>query len=240
METASYVAMSRQQVLEQQMDIIANNLANVATSGFKESQPLFKEYLQDGPAGRKIAYVQDMGTVRDRRQGDIQITGNPLDAAIEGDGYYTIGTAAGPRYTRRSSFQLTQQGGLVTADGDAVLDDRGNPITVPTNVPGPIVIGPGGVISRNRQPVAQMGVVTFDNPQALAEESAGRYTTDQAPLPAANPNIHQGAVEQSNVQSVVEMTRMISVQGAYADTVQIMNTEDTRLKNAVDKLSRVA
>jgi flagellar basal-body rod protein FlgF len=239
METAAYVAMSRQTVLEQAMEVIANNLANASTSGFKGSEPLFRDYLQPGPGRQQIAYVRDAGSVRDIRQGDLKLTGNSLDAAIQGDGYYSVSTAAGVRYTRIGSFQTTPQGLLVTASGDPVLDDRGNPITLPTT-PGRIAIGTDGTIAKNGTPVGKLGVVSFANPQQLVEESAGLYTTTAAPTPDATSRIQQGAIEQSNIRSVVEMTRMLSVQGAYADTVQVMSAEDTRLKNAIDKLSRVA
>jgi flagellar basal-body rod protein FlgF len=239
MESASYVSMSRQQVLEQAMEVIANNLANASTNGFKERQAIFEDFVQTGIPGQKVDYVKDAGTTRDVRQGDMKVTGNPLDAALEGDGYYALQTAAGTRYTRASSFHTTPSGQLVTAQGDEVLDDRGNPIQLPTT-PGNVLIATDGTISKGNVRVSKLGVVTFDNPQQLVEESAGRYTTQAQPNPDTTTAVRQGVVELSNVQSVIEMTRMLSVQGAYADTSQIMNAEDTRLKNAIDKLSRVA
>jgi flagellar basal-body rod protein FlgF len=239
METASYVAMSKQQVLQQAMEVIANNLANASTGGFKSQQAVFADYLARGPNNQKIDYVRDLGSARDMRQGDLRLTGNPLDAAIEGKGFYTIQTPNGPRYTRASSFQTTPAGMLVTARGEPVLDDRGNPITLPQNN-GKVVIGPAGTIAVGQVPVAKLGVVQFDNPSQLVEEEAGLYTTTQAPTPDTTSQVRQGVVEGSNVQSVVQITRMIAVQGAYSDTAQILQSEDTRLKNAVDKLARVA
>jgi flagellar basal-body rod protein FlgF len=239
MQTASYVAMSRQTVLQQSMEVIANNLANASTTGFKSQQAVFEDYLQPGPGRQRIAYVRDIGTTRDTRQGDLHLTGNTFDMAIEGAGYYSVSTAAGPRYTRNGSFQVTPDGQLITAKGDTVLDDRGNPITLPSPS-GKVVVAEDGTIADDGNPVAKLGVVDFDNPQQLVEEGTGLYTTDATSTPDTVSKIRQGTIEQSNVQSVVQMTRMVGVEGAYAEVVQILSSEDTRLKNAIDKLSRVA
>jgi flagellar basal-body rod protein FlgF len=177
--------------------------------------------------------------VRDVSQGDLKLTGNTLDAALEGTGYYSVSTTAGVRYTRNGSFQLTTQGQLVTAQGNPVLDDRGNPLTIP-QPPGRIVIAEDGTVTNNDLAVGKLGVVKFDNQQQLVEESTGLYTASATPTPDAETRVHQGVVEGSNVKSVIEMTRMLSVQGAYSDVVQVLSSEDTRLKNAIDKLSRVA
>jgi flagellar basal-body rod protein FlgF len=239
MQAAVYVAMSRQEALERAMEVVSNNLANASTSGFKGRQMLFQDYLQPGPNGQQIAYVREAGTTRDLRQGDLKMTGNTLDMALEGGGYYSVSTGAGPRYTRNGSFQTTPSGQLVTAQGDQVIDNSGNPIALPTTQ-GPVLIGQDGTISKNGIRVAKLGVVSFDTPQTLVEEQQGLYTTDATPNPDTTTTVHQGAIEMSNIQSVVEITRMMGIQGAYGDTIQVMNSEDTRMKNAIDKLSRVA
>ncbi len=239
METASYVGLSRQTVINQAMDVLANNLANASTTGFKGEQPVFRQYLAQGPNGQTIAYVRDVGTTRDTKQGDLTETGNSLDTGIDGDGYYTVSTQAGQRYTRNGRFQLTAQNQLVTTQGNPVLDDRGNPITLPAGG-GPIDITTDGSITRNGAPVAKLGIAKFADQQQMILAGSGLYSTDAAPTPDTTSQVRQGVLERANIQPVTEVTRLMGLQRSYGDIQQIMDSEDSRLKNAIDKLSRVA
>ena len=124
MENALLIGLSRQTTLERHLGLIANNLANVNTNGFKGDQSLFEEYLSSGahednfrPADRRVSYVQDRGTFHDMKQGALEQTGNPLDVAISGDGFLTVQTAAGERYTRDGNLQINSTGQLVTNSG---------------------------------------------------------------------------------------------------------------------------
>ncbi len=239
MQTATYVALSNQSALGRTMDVLANNLANMSTTGFKGEQSVFQTYLTQGPKDQKVAYVRDVYTIRDMRQGDLVTTGNALDTGIDGNGFYTVNTADGARYTRNGRFQLNPQGQLVTAKGDPVLDDQGAPITVPTDN-GKITISDTGTISTDNGPVAKLGVVAFADPQQLQPESNGLFSSAAPPAPDAVSHVRQGMIEASNIQPVVEMTRLIKLQRAYSSVQDILDTEDTRQKNAIDKLSRVA
>jgi len=239
MQTASYVALSGQAVVGRNMDVLANNLANMSTTGYKEEQAVFQAYLKGGPDGQKIAYVKTTQTIRDLKQGDLVHTGNTLDTGIDGDGYFAISTANGTLYTRNGKFTLNPQRQLVTPAGDQVLDDQGAPITIPAGS-GRITITDSGTIGTDLGPVAKIGLSRFGDRQQLQATSAGLYSASAPPTPDTTSTIHQGTVESSNVQPIVEMTRLMKLQGAYSDTQNILETEDTRLKNAVDKLSKVA
>jgi len=239
MQTASYVALSGQVVAGRNMDVLAANLANMSTTGYKGEQAIFQAYLKAGPDGQKVAYVKTIETIRDLKQGDLTPTGNTLDTGIDGNGYFAVSTANGTLYTRNGRFSLNAQRQLVTLAGNPVLDDRGAPITIPAGS-GRIIITEGGTIETDVGPVAKLGLSNFTDPQQLRSTSAGLFSSSAPPTPDTTSKIRQGTVESSNIQPVVEMTRLMKLQGAYNDTQNILETEDTRLKNAVDKLSKVA
>ena len=152
MENALLIGLSRQMVLERQMDVVANNLANVNTNGFKTDASLFQEYLKTGAhednfigSDRAVSYVQDSGTYRDLTQGPLQPTNNPLDLAIDGDAYLVVQTAGGERYTRDGGLQLNSQGQLVTVAGDTVLGGSGPIVFQPTDHD--INVSPDGTVT---------------------------------------------------------------------------------------------
>lgn len=239
MQTATYVALSSQTALTRSMDVLANNLANMSTTGFKGEQSVFQSFLINGEQNRKVAYVRDQFTMRDTRQGDLVTTGNTLDTGIDGDGFFTVNTPDGARYTRNGRFQLNPQGQLVTQNGSAVLSDQGTPITVPTDN-GRVVISDSGTISTNDGPVAKLAVVSFADQQQLKPLANGMFSASAAPTPDTASRVRQGMIENSNVQPVLEMTRLLKVQRAYTSVQDVLDTEDTRQKNAIDKLSKVA
>ena len=221
------------------MDVLANNLANAATTGFKGEKPLFEQFLGTGPNGQQVSYVQLVGTIRDTHTGDLSPTGNPLDTGIDGKGYFSIQTPDGVRYTRDGKFALSTQGQLITNAGQPVLDDRGNPITLPGGK-GDIVITSDGTITQGGAQVGKIGVVSFANEQDMTLTGAGLYTTTQTPTPDATSLVRQGTLEKSNIQPIVEMTKLMQLQRSYSNTQEVVESEDTRMKNAIDKLSRVA
>src|SRR3981081_2142525 len=140
MENTLLVGLSRQMTLERQMDVIANNVASVNTSGYKADRPLFEEYLASGAhednfigRDRRVSYVQDRATFHDFSQGAAEQTKNPLDVAIDGGGFLVVQTPAGERYTRDGGLQINNQGQLVTAAGDPVMGDSGAIVFQPTD-----------------------------------------------------------------------------------------------------------
>src|SRR5260370_7796841 len=128
MENTLLVGLSRQMTLERQMEVVANNVANVNTSGYKADRTLFQEFLRSGAhednfvgQDRRVSYVQDRATFHDFSQGPTEETKNPLDVAIDGGGFLVVQTPAGERYTRDGALQINNQGQLVTAGGNPLL-----------------------------------------------------------------------------------------------------------------------
>jgi flagellar basal-body rod protein FlgF len=242
MQNATYIALSSQLAIERQMDVVANNLANVSTPAFRGEAVIFSQYLIRPRGNQPLAFVQDQGTVRDTRQGPLSKTNNPLDIAIEGSGYFAVQTPLGLRYTRNGHFQRDSQGQIVTSQGFPILGDGGQPIQLPNNTR-EITIAPDGTISVHQDgttaetPIGKLRVVDFAQPQAVTPGAAGLWVTDQTGQPA-NATVHQGMIEESNVQSVVELTRLLSVSRQEGSVKDFINQESQRQRTAIDKLAK--
>jgi len=242
MTNASYVALANQAALQRQLDVVANNLANANTTGFKSSQLLFTQYLANVPNHdqQPIAFPQDFGVERNFQEGAIGTTGNPLDLAIKGDAFFVVNTAAGQRYTGDGAFTLDAQGEIIDHSGDQVLDERGNPIVVPPNQ-SHVTISDDGTISTESGQLAHLALVRFDNPQQLKEESAGIYDAQGAQSrPASGVKVVQGSLEGSNVEPVLEMTHLIEISRRYEQCQNMLNSEDDRQKKAIETLGSQA
>jgi flagellar basal-body rod protein FlgF len=253
MENALLVGLSRQMVLERQLDVVANNVANMNTTGFKADNSMFEEYLMPvarenrfQPADRAVDFVNDRGTWRDTRAGAIQHTGNPLDVAINGDGYIAVQTPAGQRYTRNGSLQINAQGQLVTTDGSLVMGDNG-PIVFQTTDHN-IAITPDGRVTvveagaTNTESVrGQIRIVRFAAPQQLQKEGNNNYLAlpGVAPTPDTTSTLIQGSIEKSNVNGVVEVSRLIEISRAYSQIAQMLQNESDLHKNAISQLASV-
>lgn len=240
METTSYIALSKQGVLRRELDSIAHNLANMNTTGFKGERIMFVDHLQSSRSGdfiadQRLSFVRDIASFRDTSEGPIEQTGNPLDIAIHGEGFFAIETPGGERYTRAGSFRLDNGGQLVTQNGQPVLSDGGAPIFfAPEDTS--ITINQDGSISTENGPLGKLRVVTFDDPQDMKNISNGLYSTDQLPNAAPETQIVQGALEKSNIQAITEITRMIEVNREYASAQKLMDREDERIRKMVREL----
>lgn len=251
MENSLLVGLSRQATLERHFAVIANNLANINTNGFKGDQTLFEEYLSSGahednfrPADRRVSYVQDRGTFHDMSQGALQPTGNPLDVAISGSGFLAVQTAAGERYTRDGNLQINSTGQLVTNSGEVVLGTGGAIVFQPTDHD--IAISQDGTVtvqegaSRTDSIRGKLRVVSFANAQGLLKQGNNLYS---APNGAAQQDtkstVQQGFVEKSNINSVVEMSRMIEINRTYANIASMLAAEHDLHKSAIEKLADV-
>lgn len=238
MNDASTVALSAQLAALDQTDVIANNLANLSTAGFKGQHLLFSQYLSQASDGAPLAYVQELGTARDTSQGPITETGNPLDVAIQGDGFFTVQTPLGPRYTRNGHFQLDADRQIVTSQGYPVLTDNGSPLTVPQGA-GQVTIGADGSVGTTGQgSVGIIGIAAFANPQAVTPTAGGLYTTDQTPQAATGTKLVQGSFEGSNVEAIIEMTRLLSAERNVDYTKTFINAQATQTSNALDRLGK--
>lgn len=244
MESTAGIALSRQSVIRRKMSIIANNIANMNTAGFKAEKLMFVEHLMNSRGGHniggdKLSYVRDIATFRDTSEGPMKKTGNPLDLAISGEGFLVIGTGAGERYTRGGNMQLDSEGQLVTRKGDPILSADGDPFFFSPEDK-QIEIARDGTISTENGTIGKMAVVTFENPQDMRVVAGGLYNTRQQPQESEELNIMQGMLEQSNVNAIIEMTRMIDVSRSYQTAKSFVEKEDERIKKTVEAYARPA
>ncbi len=236
MENSLTIALSRQSVLTRQMDVIATNLANLGTAGFKAENMIFTELLEKTADGEVLSLVHDVSFVRDLSEGPMVGTQSPLDLAIHGEGYFVVGTPDGPRYTRHGVFQLDERGYIVTTDGSPLLNSGSAPITVPLDTSN-ITITRDGTISADAQEIGKIQLVTFENPQALSKIGKGLYKAiGQTPTADPDSKILQGMVENSNVKGVIEMTRMIDTVRSYQAAAKLADTEHQRILDAIEAL----
>lgn len=240
MHNSLLVGLTAQMTLRRNMEIVSNNLANVSTSGFKRETPAFEELIvpveADSAQMRKISFVRDWGVIRDMSGGPMQQTGAPLDVAIEGDGFMVVRTPAGERFTRDGHFQLDASGKIVNPDGFPVLSEGGE-ITIPPGETS-IRIGQDGTVSTPQGIIGKIRVVSLPH-ASLRKEGGNLYRSDQQPAPAAGARVVQGAIERSNVQPVVEMTRMIEIMRAYQSSTETLNATDDIIRRAVQRLGEV-
>ncbi|MDB5608292.1 MAG: flagellar basal-body rod protein FlgF [Bradyrhizobium sp.] len=251
MENTLLIGLSRQTTLERQLDVIANNVANVNTVGFKADTSLFEEYLMPGAhednfigSDRRLSYVQDRGTFRDFSEGAAEQTKNPLDVAIDGGGFLVVQTAAGERYTRDGGLHLNSQGQLVTVTGNPVLGTSGPIVFQPTdhdiNVAedGTITVQEGN--GRADALRGKLRLVSFPDAQKLLKEGFNLYSSGEGAAQAdVKSALRQGFIEKSNVNAVAEMSRMIEVTRAYTQISTLLQQESDLHKTAIEKLADV-
>jgi flagellar basal-body rod protein FlgF len=242
MQNSTYIALSSQMALQRQMDVIANNLANQSTPAFKGEEMLFSQYLISPPGNGPLAFVQDSGTARDMRQGPLTSTGNALDLAISGPGYFGVQTPLGTRYTRNGHFVLSPEGEVVTGDGFPVLTAGDQPLALPTNTrtitvarDGTVSVSTDGTTAATQ--AGRLQVVDFPSPQEVTPAANGLWVTSQTPQPTG-ASVQQGMIEESNVQPVVELTRMMAVARASGNITNFLNEESQRRNNAISQLGK--
>lgn len=245
MDNVMYVGLSRQMTLQRELDVVANNIANAETAGFKvealniETEPRYLPTNDDGQD--VINFALDSGVTRDFGQGALKATGASLDMAIEGEGFFTVTTPAGPRYTRDGRFSLDAQGKVISAQGAPLLDASGGEITL-DSARGKPTIGQDGTISQQGQIVGKVGVVRFASLSALSKTGGGLYRNDTniQPQPAADARVMQGMIEASNVQPVVQISKLIEVSRAYESISRMMDQTSQLSSQAIDRLARVS
>jgi flagellar basal-body rod protein FlgF len=238
MDTTAYIALSRAVALDRQMTSVANNIANVTTSGYRAERLHFEQVLERAGEPGRVAFVQDRGPVRDASPAPLMETGNPLDLAISGDGYFTVETPQGPRYSRAGHFAVDAQQRIATRDGHALLDENGAVIEVPVGS-GPISVAADGTLGTAAGPLARVVPVELPD-QALSREGSGLYAASAAPVPAERFAIHQGAVLGSNVQPVLEMTRMIDVQRAFESSIRMIEMHHDLVRRSVERTASLS
>lgn len=224
MDNAGYIALSRALALEHQLTVVAGNLANVTTTGFQAERLRFETVLVRAGEGERLAFVQDVGRVRDLRGGPLERTEAPLDLAIVGRGYFTVATPEGPAYTRAGHFQRDAEGRIVTAAGYPLLDENGIEIVLPEGAGTPVVSEDGVLSLPGAGPIARIRPVVFADEMNLQRVGDSLYRTDQAPEPSEDVRLVQGALERSNVEPVQELVRMIETVRAFEATLKLLET----------------
>lgn len=239
-----YVALSRQMTLRREMDIIANNIANADTTGFKvemamvRTDPSEGARMIDGPPSLK--FVLDDGVVRDFSQGALRRTGATFDVAIEGQGFFKVDTDAGERFTRDGRFTLGADGRLTTQAGDPVLGAGGEIVINPEE--GEVAISADGVVSQNGEQVGKIDVFAFEDLSSLAKDGDNllRNTSNIEPQVSNAASVRQGMLEGSNVNPIMQITRMIEVSRAYESMVRTIEGSSELSRRSVERLGRVA
>jgi flagellar basal-body rod protein FlgF len=238
MELAGYVAITRQAGLAKEMQSVANNIANLSTTGYRREGVVFAEMVQALPAeGGSVAMTEARARYNDELQGGLVETGGTLDMAVEGEGYFTLLTPQGERLTRAGAFTRNADGEVVNMEGDRLLDEGGGPILIPFEAQS-IALGPDGTLSADGQPVARVGLVTPSDPTKLFREAGVLFRNEGDALPVEDGRILQGFLEESNVNAVSEMSRMIMVQRAYEYGQKLIDQEDERIRQVVRTLGQ--
>lgn len=244
MDNALYVGLSRQMTLRRELDIVANNIANANTTGFKVEDLMVRTETakpartQGSPS--PIKFVLDDGVTRDFTQGAMTKTGGDFDLAIEGQGFFRVQTAGGERYTRDGRFTTSPTGQLVTQAGAPVLDEGGAEIQINPQQ-GPVTIGKDGSVSQGALRLGKIAVVRADDLSSLRKDGDNLYrnTSNAALQQAPDTVVHQGMLEASNVQSVVQITKLIEVQRAYESMAKMMDNTAELTRSAVERLGKV-
>ena len=246
MQNALFVGVSAQTALARELDVIANNMANVSTTGFKGRSARFQEYLMPVASAdsfqrqdRRVSYVIDQGTPLDLSQGSIEPDGNPMHVAVRGDAFLAVQTPSGLRYTRNGAFELDPQGNLVNSDGFAVQGD-GGAITIGQQETG-LSIAPDGTVSTNLGVRGRVQLVRFADPRTLKNEGANLFSSETPGQPAgAEGRLEPGALERSNVKPVIEMTRLMDVNRTYSMVSSIVSRLDDLRGTAIRRLADIA
>lgn len=253
MENPYLVGLSRQVALERQMATIANNVANMNTTGFKADKPIFEEFLMPvartndfSGRDRLISFVQDRATWHDFGQGPLEQTGNPLDVALEGDAFLVVQTPGGERYTRNGALQINSQGQLVTNDGHLVVGENG-PITFQPQDQAIMIARDGSVTVREGENVqieaarGRIRIVSFEAPTMLQKQGSSLFVAPEGVAPQGAPfaGLRQGVIEKSNVNAVVEMGRMIEVMRTYQSVSTMLQQQGELRRTAIERLADV-
>lgn len=241
MENPSSLILSRMLAASHAMDVVANNIANASTPGYKSlhlGSASWLDRLDNAGApqgGETIEYATSSGTWRDASAGAIKETNNPLDFALSGPGFFTVQTQQGTRLTRDGRFTLSADGRLTTSSGEDVLDSSGQPISI-SQAQGSISVASDGTITNAGGVIGQLGIVQVKNEQSLVAEGSNLFAAPDGWSSAQKIKVIQGALEGSNVKPIIEITDMLKVSQNFQMISQFLSSEQTRHENAISKI----
>lgn len=236
MDAAGYVTLTRQSGLMREMEVVAHNMANLSTAGFRREGVVFAEHLRGTDWGPSLSMARASGRAVDLTEGALTETGATYDFAIRGAGFFLIETPEGQRLTRAGSFKPSPEGLLVTPDGHRLLDAGGAPVSVPPAAR-KVTLATDGTLAADGVVFAQVGLWQSADPQSLRHE-AGTLFSATDPIPAGGATLLQGRLEESNVDPVTETARMIAVQRAYEAGQAFLTREDERTRGVIETLGR--
>lgn len=244
MENALLIGLSRQMALQHQMDVVSNNIANLGTPGYKSETLKFEEFIMPAAESEEltvptedVSYVLDATLIRNYVAGQMKQTGNPLDVAINGTGWFSIETPAGERYSRDGHFTLNEEGTLVTAEGNPVLGQSGTMVFGVEETG--IAIASDGTVSSSAGEKGKLKIVSFDNEALLQKQGSNLYSSPEAGLEIEVPRVAQGFIENSNVNAVSEMAKMIEVTRSYMSTARALEQLAELKTQAINDLADI-
>ncbi|MEB8387662.1 flagellar hook-basal body complex protein [Rhodobacteraceae bacterium KMM 6894] len=232
METSGYTTLTRQSGLMHEMQVVANNIANAATTGFRQEGLVFAEHVKRTGDGPSVSMATANVHHTSMLQGALTQTAGTLDFAIEGDGFFLIETPQGERLTRAGGFSVSGEGDLVTNDGFRVLDAGGAPIFIPPDATD-LNVSSDGTISSDGLPLAQIGLVAPLDTVGLIREDGVMFRSEAGYDPVLDGRVLQGFLEGANVDPISQMARMIEIQRAYEMGQSFLETEDKRMRTAM-------
>lgn len=238
MESPLYILLGQQSALQRHMEIVAQNIANANTTGFKARDLMFEEYVKQPDSKNQFHFGIDKASIRNTSQGMLLKTDNPLDVAISGNGYFAVRTSQGIQYTRQGSFQMDGEGNVTTVDGFPVLDAGGQGLVIPRDAQ-QIAIGSDGSVATEKGTVGKLQITKFEREQAMQETYGGYFTTSEAGTPDVNASVTQGMLEASNVKPVIQVSNVIEISRSYQRVSTLINSENERMRNAIRTLGRV-
>ena len=238
MQSQLYVSISAQLALQRRLETIANNIANVSTTGFRADEIAFEQLLSKAGAA-PTSFVSRGDSVLSVKSGEFAKTGNPLDIAVRGSAWLAIQTGDAVTYSRDGRMKLSQSGILTTMQGDSVLDASGSPIQLDVNGGTP-QIGTNGVITQGARRVGAIGIFSMVPGTQLLRAEGASVLPDTAPVPELDFNtngIVQGYLEKSNVNPVQELSRLIAVQRAFEAVSTTIAESETAMQDVARALA---
>jgi flagellar basal-body rod protein FlgF len=232
MESSISLALAAQVALRRRMDVVANNLANAGTAGFKLEAQIVQPQPQPGGES-EVDYPLDRGTYTDLRPGPITLSGNPLDVAVAGDEMLALQTPGGLRYTRDGRMTRAADGTLLGLSGHPVAAAGGGTVAVPEQTR-TITIAGDGTVTADGEELGQIGMFALPPGTGLRRQADGLFTVDGIVEPAPEGRLQQGAIEQSNVQPIQELVDMMELQRGYERVQRLLDGEDERIRKLVD------
>jgi flagellar basal-body rod protein FlgF len=237
MENTIYIGLSRQTALRREMALVANNIANINTTAFKRELGVYATAQVENGFANKLDYVIDHGTAVSFEPGSFTNTGNDLDIAINGPGFFAVDDGAGTKWTRNGALSLSPDNQLITREGHAVVDEDGQPIVIPLEG-GKIEIGRDGSVSAGVEIIAKIRIGEFNFLHLLQKNGDSLFETTEQPKDPVNSTILQGSLEGGNVTPVKELVRMIDIQRSYDAVKAFLDREAERQQTVVRRLGR--